>query len=280
MAECSSALASVALPPQESLWATLLNIFEQHNHPIIIVGNMGMRWMGVKLPAADTLEVVVRTAQVKELVHAAVATGMWSISNSSEEKAVFQQTLGATTMISNGTSWYPHCLRFWPEESYKISVGGPCIEVPDCTAWNPVLVEEKFHPDRPDLRFGPNTITSLAKLSVAPTQTLSRASMQKSPLFIPSIPRMLEGLLQQSMVHGALQRESEAYYNVENMIRYLFLERPNQRDKVCELLSREGKFLLLDVLSTYKRKLPTKIDERTMKVTSFEPWNLSAEAFR
>jgi hypothetical protein len=91
---------------------------------------------------------------------------------------------------------------------------------------------------------------------------------------------MLEGLLQQSMVHGALQRESEAYYNVENMIRYLFLERPNQRDKVCELLSREVKFLLLDMLSSYKRKLPTKIDERTMKVISFEPLKLPAEDFR
>jgi hypothetical protein len=173
MAACSSALASTALPPQDLPWATLLNIFEQHNHPIIIVGNMGMRWMGVRLPVTDTLDVVVRAARVKELAHAAVATGLWFVSTSSEEKAVFRQTLGATTMFSKGTSFYSHCLRFWPEECYKIGVGGPCVEIPDPTAWNPVLVEEKFHPDLPDLRFGPNTITSLAKLSVAPTQALS-----------------------------------------------------------------------------------------------------------
>ena len=112
-----------------------------------------------------------------------------------------------------------------------LNVDGEKIEVPETHAWNWVLMEEHFdlHLSRADAVSISFTTRTTNGYKIVPTIRSRRADI-KYPIYISSIPRMLDALLDQVRYRvtrpeyipnrvGNLPR-----YHLRNFIRYLHLE--------------------------------------------------------
>jgi hypothetical protein len=128
--------------------------------------------------------------------------------------------------------------------------------------FGPVLLESDMHPgpesstvtDKPSLLTTPN-VCFLPRDHANRSQSASREPQSK--VYIPRISRYLDALLAQHRWLEENERRASLLYgpatDVSCLIRYLFLEMPNQRKKILSLLECESKSMMEEILSRYKR---------------------------
>ena len=142
-----------------------------------------------------------------------------------------------------------------------LSVDGEKLEVPETHAWNWVLMEERF-----DLHLSWANADSISYttrmtngVKILPTIRTQSAD-KKYPIYIPSIPRMLDALLDQAryrVTHPENLSElgtNRPRYHLHNFIRYLHLEKATQRGKVLPELAERNRGEMELLLDKFQRK--------------------------
>lgn len=154
-----------------------------------------------------------------------------------------------------------NCISLWSERVYMLNVDGEKIEVPDPCAWNVVLMEERFdlHPSWAQAVSISYTIRMNNGVMVLPP-ILAQSTDMKYPIYIPTIPRILDALLDQAryrIIHaekfpGKLGRRLERH--LRNFVRYLHLEKPQQRERILVELAERNQEEMIAITHKFKRK--------------------------
>jgi hypothetical protein len=118
-----------------------------------------------------------------------------------------------------------------------LKVDGWKIEVPDPHAWNVVLMEERFdlHPSWAQA-VSISYITRITNDVKVLLPTLAKSIDMKHPIYIPTIPRILDALLDQARYRVIYAENfpgklgNRPSYHLRNFVRYLHLEKPQQRE--------------------------------------------------
>ena len=273
----------------------ILTIFEKHNHPFIIVDNLAMRWMGCKnlaqlvsvlfrlsfdrykLIMAQDVDVLVRRSQLSDIVSDILPTGNWYEEKPEEREKMgdYPYTDGETVLRAAPShhSLY-RCLRLWAEDLYFLSVDGPKIEIPDISAWQTTIVEQRYHPEIKERMYGPKHVGVHEPGILPPPEYQAKSPDMKVSIFIPTIARYLEARLQQDKQPRSLRtrRGITSSFDIRNLFRYVFLDLPHQQKKILPELSDVGRKYMIHKIQTYKRKFTYKIDESTMKFIKIIPW--------
>lgn len=142
----------------------ILQIFEKHKHPFILVGAVAQRWMGSRLCVDTGFDIVLRIHQLGSIVADLVKTGHWTPFDVHKELANYAPDM-LECFISKGRDLMGFgeadvvleqvdiaglgfiYLRIWSEDTYHIKIDGcTLVEVPELFTWNKVLTEKKYHP--------------------------------------------------------------------------------------------------------------------------------------
>jgi hypothetical protein len=170
-----------------------------------------------------------------------------------------QQVPRLRLKTADNTSY--NCISLWSERVYMLKVDGEKIEVPDPHAWNVVLMEERFDLDpswAQAVSIGYTTrITDGVK--VLPP-TLAQSADMKYPVYIPTIPRILDALLDQARYRVTYAENfpgklgNRPKYHLQTSVRYLHLEKPQQRERVLPELAERNRGEMEAILNKFKRK--------------------------
>jgi hypothetical protein len=142
-----------------------------------------------------------------------------------------------------------------------LNVDAEKIDVPNPHAWNVVLMKERFdlHPSRTqEVSISYSTrITDGVK--VLPP-TLAQSADMKHPISIPTIPRILDALLDQAryrVTHAenfSGKLGNRPIYHLETCVRYLHLEKPQQRERVLSELAERNRGDMEAIINKFRRK--------------------------
>lgn len=149
------------------------------------------------------------------------------------------------------------CISLLTEEIYCLSVDGKVVEVPDLIAWNTVLIEDHFDPG-PDSNTHTRQALTEKGVSWSPPQ-LIQTDKQRTPIFVPSIPRIIDACLDQAryrMVHPEIFgfSSNRPAYHLRNFTRYLFLEYEEQQEKLLQELQKHNLADMRVHIAPFKRK--------------------------
>jgi hypothetical protein len=155
-----------------------------------------------------------------------------------------------------------NCISLWSEGVYMLNIDGEKIEVPDPHAWNVVLMEERFdlHPLWARAASISYTSRRTDGAMVLPP-ILAQSTDMTYPIYIPTIPRILDALLDQAryyrVTHAKNLPEKLGYrvnYHLRNFVRYLHLEKPQQREKILPELVERNRGEMEAIMNKFKRK--------------------------
>jgi hypothetical protein len=155
-----------------------------------------------------------------------------------------------------------NCIDLWTESIYKLRVNeAELMRVPDIQAQNPYLVDERF-------------------ATVPSTQALTRdarlasqvrllpwvlSSSKGAPIYVPSVPKLCDAISDQYSYRTTDPENKRPRsgdrpkYHLQNLIRYLYLELPSQRETLLPLLAERNKAEMDKLITNYKRK-PSNAD--------------------
>lgn len=149
------------------------------------------------------------------------------------------------------------CISLWSETIYKLRVeDAEPVPVMDIFAWNECIAEERFAtiPETAYLAYGERTKSG--------TQIFPPAwgSAKGLPVFIPSIPKMCDAILDQLRYRVTHAEElhkgsgNRPAYHLRNFVRYLHLEKPSQRRLLLSLLAERNRPEMELRITGFKRK--------------------------
>lgn len=183
---------------------------------------------------------------------------------------VFERTDSDGTVFS---------IKIWCEDAVFFSVDPPAdgrvhtrpflIETPCCETLNPVLLESDMHPGPEISPFKPNLLTTPNVRFLPHIHCQSASRQPKSKAYIPTISRYLDALvaqrqwLKENVPQG--WRIKGPGTDASNLIRYLFLEMPSQREKILPLLNGESRSRTEEILDQYKRTYKNKFRVRPLQ---------------
>jgi hypothetical protein len=142
-----------------------------------------------------------------------------------------------------------------------LNVDGEKIEVLDPHAWNVVLMEERFdlHPSWAQAVSISYTTRKANGVQILPLALAQSANM-KYPVYIPTIPRMLDALLDQARYRVTNAENfpgklgNRPTYHLQNSVRYLHLEKPQQQERVLPELAERNQGEMEAIIIKFKRK--------------------------
>ena len=132
-----------------------------------------------------------------------------------------------------------NCISLWSERFYMLNVDCEKIEVLDPHAWNIVLMEERF-----DLHLSWAQVVSISYatrladgVKVLPP-TLAQSTNIKYPIYIPTIPRILDALLDQARYRSTYAENFLGSWAIGQSIIYkllsvIFTSRSRSNGKDC-----------------------------------------------
>lgn len=154
-----------------------------------------------------------------------------------------------------------YCISLWSERVYMLNVDGEKIEVPDPNAWNVVLMEERFdlypswaHADS----IGYTTRIDNGVMVLPPTP--AQSADVKYPIYIPTVPRILDALLDQARYRVTYAENfprklgNRPQYHLGNFVRYLHLEKLQQRERLLPQLAERNQADMEATINKFKRK--------------------------
>jgi hypothetical protein len=153
------------------------------------------------------------------------------------------------------------CISLWSERVYMLDIDGDKIEVPDPQAWNTVIMEERFdiHPSWAQAPSIGYTARMADGIRVLPP-ILAQSPDMKYPIYVPTIPRMLDALLDQARYRVTHPEEfpykygNRPWYHISNFVRYLHLEKPQQRERLLPELADRNRGDMEERINKFKRK--------------------------
>jgi hypothetical protein len=253
---------------------SILTIFSNHNHPFILLNDFAMKWMGCANLPNGSVDVLVRSSRHDSILKDLLTLSDWEITQS-QHRGIFEIFSEGETILKNtrDSSMWPY-LRLFPEELFFLSIDGPIIEVPDLWAWNTTLVEIEFHPDRKNFLYGPKNYTAYCAASLPPPKWQSRSLKCKIPIYVPTITTFINAMWDHVREYADVKNEmlESARYNIRNFIRYLFLDRPHQRELILSKMYDENREVMKDRIDGYKRKITISINPRTREIGPYKPW--------
>ncbi|KAI9801460.1 MAG: hypothetical protein M1833_002692 [Piccolia ochrophora] len=244
---------------EDGYFDELFSILETHHHPVILVEEGAMRWMGLRTCPEENLDLLVRDSQADAILAAFLATDTFErvdqdISYRLEDRYTKQVPRLRDTRCEPSAFT---CVNLWTEAVYKLQVeDAEPVAVTDIHAWNVNLVEERFGTV-------PETahITSSARTKEGMrTVPKVRSSARGVPIFVPSIPRCCDAVLDQLSYRDTYPEDFEGKmgnrpaYHLRNFIRYLYLERPSQRGLLLPLLAERNRAEMERRIDAFKRK--------------------------
>jgi len=122
----------------------MFTILDEHDHPVVLIGDQALRWMAVRLGTDEDLDLLVRDGQHNSIVQCLLASGCWTqvdIESDFGFEAVRKAEVPRFERL--GEQFY---INLWPENLFGLAVDGDLCEVPHICAWNPVLAESTFYP--------------------------------------------------------------------------------------------------------------------------------------
>jgi hypothetical protein len=155
------------------------------------------------------------------------------------------------------------CISLWSESTYMLAVDGGKIEIPDPQAWSVVLMEERFDPNPSWTHDTPISYTSMVAdgVRVVPPNPAQSTDVNY-PVFIPTIPRILDALMDQvrRQVVNFNDGGHRPDVHLKCFVRYLHLETPQQRERVLSELAERNWGLMEMIIALYKRKPLLSLD--------------------
>lgn len=150
-----------------------------------------------------------------------------------------------------------NCISLWTEAVYLLQVErAEPVAVMDIQAWNPNLVEERFAtvPETAWITFSSQMGRGTRLLPKI------RNSARGVPIFVPSIPRFCDAILDQLRYRNTHAEKFEGKkgnrpsYHLRNFVRYLYLERLSQREVLLPLLAERNRAEMEHRMNAFKRK--------------------------
>ncbi|PGH21444.1 hypothetical protein AJ80_03235 [Polytolypa hystricis UAMH7299] len=247
----------------------VFHVFDAHNHPIVLVEECALMWMGVPANPTD-YDFLIRSPQLDTILTALLASGAWEITPQSLPERAADQCVNSVPRLRRTSAGGQLTISLWPENIYFLSVdadsssnggdnddeNGGIVPVPNVVAWNFSLVQESLDP-------GPSVSGSItrSRLEARGTRVVPKVLAQSentSTIYIPTILRMLEALLDQDRQHGmhtqAPPRSNRVSGHISSLIRALFLEQSHQRDKLLPYISDRNHTSLEARLAGFKRR--------------------------
>ncbi|MCJ1328495.1 hypothetical protein MMC10_005172 [Thelotrema lepadinum] len=262
----------------------VLYIFEQHDHPFVLVGLYGMRWNGVDTVHSENIEVVVSDQKMNSIADSLLKTGSWIPYTPPNPPRPYQ---GQTTSDPSRELWLKHSpgfgplneiqyLHFYTENLYNLSLTS-CLEheAPDLRALQGAALEEDYDRD-PHQRFFPETFAKLdaeyhALLEEDPDEfplvlgpDLARSPDNKIPIFIPSIAAHVNALCHHAQngsgvnyTYGRGPGDFLIYY-----VKDLYLDWPPTREWFLkEKMEEENRHYMRDLIEGWHRRPDSIFDE-------------------
>ncbi|MCJ1431686.1 hypothetical protein MMC27_001041 [Xylographa pallens] len=174
----------------------IYSVFEAHRHPIILVEDGAMRWMGLRMCPEENLDLLVRNSQADSILTGLLATGVFErvdqdIGYRLDDPYTTQVPRLRDTRCDPGSF---SCVSLWTEAIYMLEVeAAELVAVKDIHTWNVNLAEERFA-TVPETAY----LTSTAQIKEG-TRILPRimSSAKVVPIFVPSIPKICDAVLDQ-----------------------------------------------------------------------------------
>jgi hypothetical protein len=161
-------------------------------------------------------------------------------------------------------------VSLWTETVYMLRVEDvEPIVVKDIYAWNPNLMEERF---ATTIETAYITVTSQIERGVRIIPKIL-SSVKDVPIFIPSIPRICDALLDQLRYRKTHAENfpkvlgNRPSYYLTNFIRYLYLERPSQQKLLLPLLADRNRGEMELMVNKFMRK-PTYAESKMKRRTN------------
>ncbi|KAK6356817.1 hypothetical protein TWF718_001158 [Orbilia javanica] len=236
----------------------LAEILRKYNHPIVLVEVSALRYMGVRVSSSD-IDLLIRDSQYD------------SIKADFEASKVFRriaQNYGARLSdryveefiprfySDSSHKWDTNAVNLWSESFYKLKIeDAELTQVEGITVLNPHVVDERF------TRIIETEELSVEKLRSHGCFGVAKGAFRDAQFFLPSIPALCQALLRQEEHRCQIEDilESRPVYQLENLIRYLYLENPAHRDILLPLLGPH-KHAMEELIRKYKRKPHTIIE--------------------
>ncbi|KAL8647013.1 MAG: hypothetical protein Q9226_006611 [Calogaya cf. arnoldii] len=219
-----------------------LEIFSLHQHPLVLVSTLAVRWGGVGSLPQEEIDVLVRSTDVTAIVEDLVASGDWELC----DNYVTKQIIPDITMINSTTIqdiWLKtriqdpcfRYLRLWPDTLYNLSVDCAKIEISDLLAKDTLLLEEEYYRD-PHRRFGPRRASLYPDRALPRLQIRAKLLRPDIPIFIPTIEAHLNALLTQLKLEKETKLRNGNFpgRHITLFIRYLYLDWTPARDWILD----------------------------------------------
>ena len=182
----------------------ILQIFEQHNHPFVLVGDLGSRWNGANTSHRRTVD---------------IRHGCCDL-NTTPIEDVWLEYIGGGWLDPDGKIELKY-LHFWPEALYQLSLAS-CLELqaPDVYA-NHTCLEDEYDRD-PYHRFRPR----LQEHDKPLLGCRARSAECSIPIYVPAIATHLDALLDQRRAERETQTScgNQPEGHIWNIVRYNYLD--------------------------------------------------------
>jgi hypothetical protein len=197
----------------------------------------------------------VRTSQQNDIIQCLLASGCWIPA----DRRVSDDGRPAPQVPRLKRLGQDFHILLWSEDLYDLKVDGELCEVPHICSWNAVLAESQFyHPPPPRVRPHhalPNP--GVVCVPRTPDQTPPPGRPNRTPIFIPTIPRYINACLVRIIHRGSIPYNFPISRNssieLSYLIQYLFLEMDGQRAKLLPMLPEENRGRMAHILDRYVR---------------------------
>lgn len=287
----------------------VLDILLSYQHPCIILGCNGHRWMGSAGMRTRTCDMLIRDHQLKSIATDLIEASRWERvtdcpSPESDTQLLFKDLKSgddadiilrktAADPVSDYADYELDTLCLWSESTYRITVDDcPTVEVPDFHAANHVLIEETWHPaaQRTDGHwYGPCPHENSTLQNIPQWRTLrplfikgylrGKSPSNKTPIFVSSLPTYLDALIYHATHYKKTKQGLwfQSSWEISNLTRYLYLELPHQQLPL--LIELEEDKYMEEYLRTYVRKprfVYHNVPGLGFRATLVREWDLSS----
>lgn len=201
-----------------------------------------------------------RDSQVDSIIRALLATGYYARVEqdlSWRRGDSYAKQVPRFHDTRSGSGKQGNYINLWTESVYKLRVDNTeLLPVPDIQAQNAYLVDERFAgvPKTMQLTLDANQALGIN------TVPRVRSSSKAVSIYIPSLPNICDAIIDQwsyGQSHAEDFPEYSDYrpkYHLQNLIRYLHLETPSQRQLLLSMLAERNVSMMTELINRYKRK--------------------------
>ncbi|KAA6410355.1 MAG: hypothetical protein FRX48_05776 [Lasallia pustulata] len=219
--------------------------------------------MGVRVSPEEDLDLLLRDSDMQIIMADLLATDQFDLVEQNLDirlSDTYTQQVPRLRFKTNDNISYG-CISLWSERVYMLNINSEKIEVLDTYPWNVVLMEERFdlHPSWAQAASISYTTLISKGVMVLPS-TLARSADMNYPIYIPTIPRILDALLDQARYRITYAENfpgkggNRPSYHLSNFVRYLHLEKPQQRERLLPELAERNRGAMEAAINKFKRK--------------------------